>query len=86
MGRSDHQIWRCGKDGLKISCLLTNPQVCLEVDELISISSGKIACNFTTKYRSALAFGTARILEESVRVDLMFTQMVSLTVDRESKR
>jgi len=34
------------KDGLKISCLLANPQVCLEVDELISISSGEIACDF----------------------------------------
>lgn len=52
------------KDGLKISCLLANPQVCFEVDELISISSGTVACNFSTNYRSVLAFGTARILEE----------------------
>lgn len=53
------------KDGLKISCLLANPQVCFEVDELIKISSGDIACDFSTKYRSVLAFGTARIMEES---------------------
>ena len=52
------------KDGLKISCLIANPQVCFEVDEVISISSGTIACNFRTNYRSVLAFGTARILED----------------------
>ena len=64
------------KDGLKISCLLANPQVCLEVDELINISSGEIACNFTTKYRSALAFGTARILEESTEKAAVTNRLV----------
>jgi nitroimidazol reductase NimA-like FMN-containing flavoprotein (pyridoxamine 5'-phosphate oxidase superfamily) len=64
------------KDGLKISCLLANPQVCLEVDEVISISSGKIACNFTTKYRSALAFGTARIMEESTEKAAVTNRLV----------
>ncbi len=64
------------KDGLKISCLLANPQVCFEVDELINISSGKIACNFTTKYRSALAFGTARIMEESTEKAAVTNRLV----------
>jgi len=64
------------KDGLKISCLLANPQVCLEVDELISISSGEIACDFSTKYRSVLAFGTARIMEESAEKAAVTNRLV----------
>lgn len=64
------------KDGLKISCLLANPQVCFEVDELISIRSGAIACDFSTKYRSVLAFGTARIMEESAEKAAVTNRLV----------
>ena len=64
------------KDGLKISYLLANPQVCFEVDELISISRGVIACNFSTNYRSVLAFGTARIMEESAEKAAVTNRLV----------
>ena len=64
------------KDGLKISCLLANPRVCFEVDELISISRGAIACNFSTNYRSVLAFGTARIMEESAEKAAVTNRLV----------
>jgi len=53
------------KDGQKISCLLTNPKVCFEVDQLIDISSDDSACNFHTRYRSVLVTGVARILENT---------------------
>ncbi len=64
------------KDGLKISCLLANPQVCFEVDEFISIRSGAIACNFSTKYRSVLVFGTARIMEEPTKKAAVTNRLV----------
>ena len=78
-----HYLYETGKiyfhsrrDGLKISCLLANPQVCFEVDELIKISSGDIACDFSTKYRSVLAFGTARIMEESAEKEAVVNRLV----------
>ena len=64
------------KDGLKISCFLVNPQVCFEVDELIKINSGEIACDFTTNYRSVLAFGTVRIMEKPAEKAAVINRLV----------
>jgi nitroimidazol reductase NimA-like FMN-containing flavoprotein (pyridoxamine 5'-phosphate oxidase superfamily) len=64
------------KDGLKISCLSTNPKVCFEVDELIGISSGESACNFHTRYRSVLVTGTARILENTTEKAIVVNNLV----------
>ena len=64
------------KDGLKISCLLTNPKVCFEVDQLIGISSGDSACNFHTRYRSVLVTGMARILENTAEKAAIVNNLV----------
>jgi uncharacterized protein len=64
------------KDGLKISCLLANPQVCFEVDELIGINSGDSACDFYTRYRSILATGKARLLENTAEKVVVINNLV----------
>lgn len=69
-------FFHSSKDGLKISCLLANPKVCFEVDELIGISSGDSACNFHTRYRSVLVTGTARILESTAEKAAMVNKLV----------
>jgi len=69
-------FFHSSKDGLKISCLLTNPKVCFEVDELIGISSGDSACNFHTRYRSVLVTGTARILENTAEKAAVVNKLV----------
>ncbi len=64
------------KEGLKISCLLANPQVCFEVDELIGISGSNSACSFHSRYHSVLATGTARILEKAAEKAAVVNNLV----------
>ena len=42
-----------------------NPKVCLEVSEMGKLLPSNVALEFSLQYRSALIFGTARILEEA---------------------
>ncbi len=41
-----------------------NPKVCLEVSELGKLLPSNVALEFSLQYRSALVFGTARVLED----------------------
>jgi nitroimidazol reductase NimA-like FMN-containing flavoprotein (pyridoxamine 5'-phosphate oxidase superfamily) len=50
--------------GKKIEYLKVNPKVCFEVDEFHAIIANPNPCKFETKYRSVIAFGTARILAD----------------------
>lgn len=49
-------------DGTKMSYIKKNPKVCFEVDDG-EIVTGENPCDFSWMYKSAIAFGEARILE-----------------------
>ena len=57
-----HIYFHSAEKGMKMDVLCENPNVCFEVDEYLGTVAGAMACNFDTSYRSAIAFGTARIL------------------------
>ena len=54
----------CADTGMKLDFLRTNPRVCFEVDENLGIIPGTAPWMFGLAYRSAIAFGTARILTD----------------------
>jgi len=61
----DNRIFfHSANQGKKIEYLQVNPKVCFEVDDLLSIIDNPNPCSFDTKYRSVIAFGTARILTD----------------------
>jgi hypothetical protein len=51
--------------GRKIEMLRRNPRVCVEIDELLGLKPAEKACDYGTRFRSLIAFGRARILEEA---------------------
>lgn len=51
------------KQGKKMEDIAANPQVCFEVDESEIIASDD-PCNYSYRYKSVIANGTARILED----------------------
>lgn len=67
-----HYLYERGKiyfhskrGGLKMEYLQANPQVCFEADELISLVKAPSACEFTAEYRSVIAYGKARLVEDA---------------------
>ena len=56
--------FHCAFEGRKMDNIKANPRVCFEVHELIKIVQGQRACDFSTRYRSVLAFGRARSLPD----------------------
>lgn len=55
----------CATKGLKLDLLRRDPRVCVEVDEMGGIVRGESPCSFGTRYRSALAFGRARLVDDA---------------------
>ena len=53
------------RKGRKIEMLKSNPRVCVEIDEFIWLKSADKACDYGTRFRSLMAFGRARIVEEA---------------------
>jgi nitroimidazol reductase NimA-like FMN-containing flavoprotein (pyridoxamine 5'-phosphate oxidase superfamily) len=49
--------------GKKIEMLKSNPRVCVEIDEFLELKTAEKACAYGTRFRSLIAFGTARIVE-----------------------
>ncbi len=50
--------FHCAKQGRKLDCLLSHPDVAFEMDEMLSLIEGKAACMYSCSYRSLT--GTAR--------------------------
>jgi nitroimidazol reductase NimA-like FMN-containing flavoprotein (pyridoxamine 5'-phosphate oxidase superfamily) len=50
--------------GRKIESLRRNPRVCVEIDEFLGLKTADKACDYGTRFRSLVAFGRARIVEE----------------------
>jgi nitroimidazol reductase NimA-like FMN-containing flavoprotein (pyridoxamine 5'-phosphate oxidase superfamily) len=54
-----------------------NPQVCIEVSELGKFLPSNIALEFSLQYRSAVIFGTARILEDPEEQRRVMTGLIA---------
>jgi len=61
--------------GRKVDNIRVNPRVCFEVHELIKIVWSQQACNFSTRYRSVLAFGRAHSLPDGAEKVAVLTAL-----------
>jgi nitroimidazol reductase NimA-like FMN-containing flavoprotein (pyridoxamine 5'-phosphate oxidase superfamily) len=52
-------------EGRKIELLRRNPRVCVEVDEYRGVVPAEKPCGYSSLFRSVLASGTARLLEDA---------------------
>jgi len=59
---SDKIYLHTHKDGKKIKNIQRNPRVCFEVDSG-EIITGDNPCDYSWRYRSAIAYGKARVVE-----------------------
>jgi nitroimidazol reductase NimA-like FMN-containing flavoprotein (pyridoxamine 5'-phosphate oxidase superfamily) len=72
--REGDELWlHCAAEGRKLRCLRERPNVCVEVERLIQVTSGPAACgNWTSHYESVIGFGTAAVVvdDESRRLGM----------------
>ncbi|MEC9491105.1 pyridoxamine 5'-phosphate oxidase family protein [Flexistipes sp.] len=67
-GYKDNSIFiHSAAEGKKIEILRENNNVCLEFDTDTEIIKGEIACKWSMRYRSVIAFGKAYFVEEKVK-------------------
>lgn len=57
--------FHCGLKGRKLTNLEADPRACYEVSELLGITPGPTACQFSTRYRSVQVFGRARLVDDA---------------------
>jgi uncharacterized protein len=57
------------RTGKKIDILKNNPEVCIEfsTDYLLRYQNEDVACSWSMKYRSVLAYGTVTFIEDDVQ-------------------
>jgi nitroimidazol reductase NimA-like FMN-containing flavoprotein (pyridoxamine 5'-phosphate oxidase superfamily) len=53
-----------GKAGKKIDIIKKNNKVCFEITDSIEIIQAENACDFSTKYRCVIGFGTIKIVND----------------------
>lgn len=70
-------VFHCARKGKKLDNIARNPRVCFEVDTGEVISAEK-PCAFSVRYRSVIAYGTARIYTDSAKV----VEALRLIVDK----
>ena len=65
-GREGDTLYlHCAAEGRKLRCLRAQPQVCVEVDRLIRVTTGPSACGaWTSHYESVIGFGTATVVDD----------------------
>ena len=51
-------------EGKKIDLLGQNQEVCFEVEDRMEITKGEKACDWSTRYRSVVGYGTVEILSD----------------------
>jgi nitroimidazol reductase NimA-like FMN-containing flavoprotein (pyridoxamine 5'-phosphate oxidase superfamily) len=51
-------------EGKKIDLLRQNPEVCFEVEDMFEITKGVKACDWSTRYRSVVGYGSVEILSD----------------------
>lgn len=52
-------------EGKKIKLLGRNPEVCFEVEDSPELIKGERACDWSTRYRSVVGYGTVEILSDA---------------------
>lgn len=57
--------------GEKLENIRSNPKVCFEVAAHSEIIEGQKACNFTIRYKSAIAYGKASVVEGEEKLGLL---------------
>lgn len=57
---ADHLYFHCAKEGRKLENIRQNPHVCLTFAKVLLVDGE----NFTTRYESVIAEGTAALIEE----------------------
>jgi len=62
--RDGHIYIHSAPAGKKIDLLKQNKQVCFEVEDTVEIVKGNEACDWTTRYRSVVGYGTVEILSD----------------------
>ena len=60
----DKIIFHSFREGKKMNDIRENPRVCFEVD-ISEIMTAENPCNYSFRYRSVIANGTAKVLEDS---------------------
>ncbi|EHJ47728.1 pyridoxamine 5'-phosphate oxidase-related FMN-binding [Solidesulfovibrio carbinoliphilus subsp. oakridgensis] len=53
-----------GLKGKKMEILRASPKVCFEMDCDVEVVTGEKPCNYTTRYKSVIGFGTAVFVED----------------------
>lgn len=54
-----------------------NPRICMEVSELGKLLPSNVALEFSLQYRSAIVFGTARLVEDSAEAKKLLYGLIS---------
>jgi len=62
--REGHIYIHSAPAGKKIDLLKQNKRVCFEVEDTAEIVKGPEACDWTTRYRSVVGYGTVEILSD----------------------
>jgi len=71
-----------GKKGLKIDILRNNPSVCIafSTDHQLRFQSEQVACSYSMRYRSVLAFGKVEFIDDTdQKVENLNTVMAHYT-------
>ena len=67
-GRDGDDLWLHATvaGGLKLECIRSHPQVCVEADHFIRMVTDESACGrWTSHYLSVIGFGSAEIVEDA---------------------
>ena len=76
---ADNRIgFHSGLSGRKTEILRQGPRVCFEVNELLRVVPNQMACFFTAHYRSVIAWGTARLVDD----DASKLRWLNLLIDK----
>lgn len=63
--RDGHIYIHSAPEGKKIDLLKNNSLICFEVEDTVQIVKGEEACDWTTRYRSVVGYGTMEILTDA---------------------
>ncbi len=56
--------FHCAREGRKIDMIRANEQVSFSVAAEVELIEGEIPCKWTTRFKSVIGFGRARVVEE----------------------
>ena len=62
--RNGHIYIHSAPEGKKIDLLKNNSLICFEVEDTVQVVKGEEACDWTTRYRSVVGYGTMEILTD----------------------